>query len=87
MGILRKAGKGVGRTGGFLIGGTTKLAGKAVGTKWESAGNWLEDVGDSVETASTVALDNLGQFLDGTAETTYGYIKKTKTINRVELKI
>ena len=35
MGVFRKIGKGVGTIGGGLIGGTTKLAGKAVGSKWK----------------------------------------------------
>ena len=76
MGVFRKIGKGVGTIGGGLIGGTTKLAGKAVGSKWKGAGEWLEEVGDSVQSASKTALDNAGQFVDGAVQSTYGAIKK-----------
>ena len=76
MGVFRKVGKGVGTVGGGLIGGATKLAGKAVGTKWKEAGEWLEDVGDSTELASKTAFDNAGQFIDGAVQSTYGAIKK-----------
>ena len=76
MGFFRSVGKGVGVVGGKLIGGTTKIVGKAVGTKFQGTGEWLEEIGDGIEKSSVVALDNFGQFLDGTAEATYGVIKK-----------
>src|SRR5690554_3445554 len=76
MGVFRKVGKGIGTVGGGIIGGSVKLAGKAVGTKWKGAGDWMEDVGDSVHTASKIALNNAGQFLDGAVQGTYGAIKK-----------
>ena len=76
MGVFRLIGKGIGTVGGGLIGGTVKVAGKAVGTKWKGTGEWLEDVGDSVQSASKVALDSAGQFVDGAVQGTYGAIKK-----------
>lgn len=76
VGVFRKIGKGIGTVGGGLIGGTVKVAGKAVGSKWKGTGEWLEDVGDNVQSASKVALDNAGQFLDGAVQGTYGAIKK-----------
>lgn len=82
MGVFRKIGKGVGTIGGGLIGGTTKLAGKAVGSKWKGAGEWLEEVGDSVQSASKTALDNAGQFVDGAVQSTYGAIKKDEQVKQ-----
>ena len=76
MGIFRKIGEGVGIVGGVVIGSTTKLAGKAVGTKWKEAGEWLEEVGDGVESASKTTFDNAGQFIDGAVQSTVGAIKK-----------
>lgn len=82
MGIFRSIGKGIGTVGGGLIGGAVKVAGKAVGSKSKSTGEWLEDVGDNVQSASKIALDNAGQFLDGVAQGTYGVIKKMNIINK-----
>ncbi|MTH55556.1 hypothetical protein GKZ89_19360 [Bacillus mangrovi] len=76
MVIFRKTGKIIGTVGGGLIGGTFKVAGKAVGSKWKGTGEWLEDVGDNVQSASKIALDNIGQFVDGAVQGTYGAIKK-----------
>ncbi|PLR83472.1 hypothetical protein CVD25_14880 [Bacillus canaveralius] len=76
MSLFRTIGKGVGTVGGGLIGGTVKVAGKAVGSKWKGTGEWLEDVGDNVQSASKIALDNAGQFVDGTVQGIYGAIKK-----------
>lgn len=75
MAIVRSIGKVVGTVGGTVIGGSVKLVGKAVSTKWEGAGEWIEDVGDSVNKASVHALENAGQFLDGTIQGAYGILK------------
>lgn len=76
MNLFRTIGKGVGTVSGGLIGGTVKVAGKAVGSKWKGTGEWLEEVGDNVQSASETALDNAGQFVDGAFQGTYGAIKK-----------
>lgn len=76
MSVFRTIGKGIGTVGGGLIGGTVKVAGKAVGSKWKGTGEWLEDVGENVQYASKIALDNAGQFVDGTVQGIYGAIKK-----------
>lgn len=76
MNLFRTIGKGVGTVGGGLIGGTVKVTGKAVGSKWKGTGKWLEEVGDNVQSASKTALDNAGQFVDGAVQGTYGAIKK-----------
>lgn len=76
MGVFRSVTKGVGTVGGGLIGGAVKLTGKAVGTKFKGAGEWLEDVGENVHGASKVAMDNFGQFAEGIGESAYGAIKK-----------
>lgn len=76
MGVLRSIGKGIGTVGGGLIGGTVKVTGKAVGTKWKGTGEWIEEVGESVQSASKIALDNAGQFVEGAVQGTYGVIKK-----------
>lgn len=76
MGVFRTMGKGVGIVGGGLIGGAVKVTGKAVGSKWKGTGEWIEDVGDQVHSASKIALDNVGQFVDGAVQGTYGAIKK-----------
>lgn len=76
MNLFRTVGKGVGTVGGGIIGGTVKAAGKAVGSKWKGTGEWLEDVGNNVQSASKIALDNAGQFVDGAVQGTYGAIKK-----------
>ncbi|MBM7649919.1 hypothetical protein JOC78_002903 [Bacillus ectoiniformans] len=76
MGVFRSIGKGVGTVGGGLIGGAVKVTGKAVGSKWKGTGEWIEEVGESVQSASKVTLDNAGQFVDGAVQGTYGAIKK-----------
>jgi hypothetical protein len=68
--IFRTVGKGAGKLGGGVIGGSVRLAGKKLNSPW------LEDVGEGVKHASTAALDNAGQFLDGAVQGTYGLIKK-----------
>lgn len=76
MGVFRGIGKGIGTIGGGLIGGAAKITGKTVGTKWKGTGEWIEEVGDNVQSASKTALDNAGQFVDGAVEGTYGTIRK-----------
>ncbi|PLT31971.1 HNH endonuclease [Bacillus sp. V5-8f] len=76
MGLFRSLSKGIGTVGGGLVGGAVKLTGKAVGTKYKDAGEWLEEVGENVHGASKIAMDNFGQLAEGIAETTYGAIKK-----------
>ncbi|RSD27062.1 HNH endonuclease [Mesobacillus subterraneus] len=76
MGIIRTIGKGAGTVGGGLIGGSVKVVGKAVGSKWKGTGVWIEEVGDGIKTASEIALDNAGQFLDGAVNGAYGAIKQ-----------
>ncbi|WHX79333.1 HNH endonuclease [Priestia flexa] len=76
MSLFRTIGKGVGTVGGGVIGGTVKVAGKAVGSKWKGSGEWLEEVGESVQITSKIALENAGQFVDGAVQGTYGAIKK-----------
>lgn len=46
-----------------------------MGTKWEGAGEWIEDVGESVNKASVHAMENAGQFVDGTLQGAYGILK------------
>lgn len=75
MGIGKGLGKFVGTVGGGLIGGAVKLTGKAVGTKFDKTGEWIEEIGDGVKGASVKALSNAGQFVDGTVRTTVGYVK------------
>lgn len=74
--VFRNIGKGIGTIGGGLVGGAIKVTGKAVGSKWEGTGEWLEEVVESVQSASKVALDNAGQFVDGAIQGSYGAIKK-----------
>lgn len=76
MGLFRSIGKGIGTVGGSVIGGTVKVVGKAISSKWQGAGEWLEEVGDNVQVASKIALDHFGQFIDGAVQGTYGVIKK-----------
>ena len=75
MGVFQSIGKGAGNLGGFVIGGSVKVTGKVVGSKLKDAGNWLEEVGEAVQSASKSAL-NVGQFVDGTVQGTYGLVKK-----------
>ncbi|RNF38262.1 HNH endonuclease [Planococcus salinus] len=82
MAVFRKVGQGIGYVGGGLIGGAVKVTGKAVGSKWQETGKWIEEVGDGVKTASHFALDNAGQFLDGTFQGTYGALKKDEYYKR-----
>ncbi|THE11944.1 HNH endonuclease [Bacillus timonensis] len=70
MAFFRKVGKGVGTVAGGVIGGGIKIVGKAVKSEW------VEEVGDGVKQASTIALDNAGQFVDGAVRGTYGVLKQ-----------
>jgi DNase/tRNase domain of colicin-like bacteriocin len=76
MGVFRSVGKSLGTVGGELIGGTVKLTGKVVGSKSKETGEWIEEVGESVKSASKISLDNAGQFVDGIVQGTYGLLKK-----------
>ncbi|MBS8265688.1 HNH endonuclease [Mesobacillus boroniphilus] len=76
MSFIRTIGKGAGTVGGGLIGGTVKVAGKAVGSKWKDTGEWIEEVGNGIQAASEVAFENAGQFLDGAVHGAYGAIKQ-----------
>ncbi|MDV2886273.1 HNH endonuclease [Alkalihalophilus pseudofirmus] len=76
MGIFRSTGKGIGIIGGGLIGGTVKLTGKVVGTKFSKTGDWLDEVGDGVYNGSKTIMENTGQFADGVARTGYGLAAK-----------
>ncbi|WP_059173473.1 HNH endonuclease [Bacillus sp. FJAT-27445] len=75
MKVFRTIGKGLGTVGGGVVGGSIRVVGKAVGTKWKGTGEWIEEIGDGVESASKIALDNAGQFVDGAIQGTYGAIK------------
>ena len=75
MSIGRSVGKGLGKVAGGVIGGTIKLAGKAVGTKYDEAGEWMEGVGEGIKKSSEFALESAGQFIDGAAQGTYGLVK------------
>ncbi|MBQ0139033.1 MAG: HNH endonuclease [Kurthia sp.] len=75
MGFGKGLGKVVGTVGGGLIGGAVKVTGKAVGTKFDKTGAWMEEIGDGVKGASVNALSNAGQFIDGTVHTAVGYVK------------
>lgn len=75
MGLIRNLGKGAGIVGGGLVGGTVKVVGKAVGSKWKGTGEWIEEVGNGIQGASEVALENTGQFLDGAVHGTYGALR------------
>lgn len=70
MAFFRSVGKGIGTIAGGVIGGSVKFAGKKVGSQW------VEEVGEGIKQASTIALDNAGQFVDGAVKGTYGVIKK-----------
>ncbi|WP_082686390.1 HNH endonuclease [Bacillus coahuilensis] len=70
MSFFRTVGKGVGTVGGGLIGGSVKFVGEKMGSKW------VEEVGEGIEKASVVALDNAGQFIDGAVKGTYGLVTK-----------
>ncbi|WP_226679061.1 HNH endonuclease [Mesobacillus jeotgali] len=86
MSSMRRIGKGVGTVGGGLIGGSVKVVGKAVGSKWKDTGEWIEEIGEGVQTASKVALENAGQFIDGAVHGTYGAIKKDEDYKQKGLK-
>lgn len=76
MKVFRNIGNGVGTVGGKVLGGTIRVAGVVVGTKLKGAGEWIGEVGDGVESATKIALDNAGQFVDGAVQGAYGVIKK-----------
>lgn len=75
MVVFRSVGKAIGTVGGGLLGGSAKLIGKTVGTRYQGTGKWIEEVGDGIQKASYRALDNAGEFLDGAVKGTYGLIK------------
>ncbi|MBM7608517.1 hypothetical protein JOD29_001762 [Lysinibacillus composti] len=70
MDVFRKVGKEIGTVGGGILVAPLNLHRKAVGTKWKGTGEWMEEGGDSVQVASKIALNNAGQFLDGTFQGT-----------------
>ncbi|WP_185971062.1 HNH endonuclease [Alkalicoccobacillus porphyridii] len=76
MGIFRGTGKVIGQVAGLTVGGTAQLVGKVVSTKHEATGEWINEVGKGIRSASDFAFTNTGQLLDGTIQTTYGAIKK-----------
>lgn len=76
MGFFRSIGKSVGNIGGGIVGGGVKLVGKGVGTKFDSTGKYIEEIGGGIHQASKIALDNAGQFIDGAVQGTYGLVTK-----------
>ncbi|WP_174729253.1 HNH endonuclease [Mesobacillus harenae] len=76
MTIFRKVGKGIGQAAGGVIGGGVKLVGKKAGSPW------VEEVGDGIKVASTVALENAGQFIDGAVKGTYGAFSKNEQMKQ-----
>ncbi|WP_110113070.1 HNH endonuclease [Bacillus sp. CGMCC 1.16541] len=74
MGLFRSIGKCTGKVTGTVIGEGVKLVGKGVKSPW------IAEVGDGIKQASTIALDNAGQFIDGAVKGTYGAIKKDETM-------
>lgn len=79
-GFWKKIGKFTGSVTGGLIGGSIKLGGKAVGTKFEKTGIWLEELGDGVKGASVQALSNAGQLIDGGIYTATGIMKDDEVL-------
>ncbi|MCQ6264717.1 HNH endonuclease [Fictibacillus sp. WQ 8-8] len=72
MGTIRKISKGFGQASGGFIGGTVKYTGKKLNNEW------VQEVGESIITASASAMDNAGQMIDGTAKGLYGLVTKDK---------
>ena len=75
MKMFKSLGKGVGTVGGLIIGGSVKVTGKIVGTKYKAVGEYIEEIGDATQSASKAALENVGQLIDGTVQGGYGLIK------------
>lgn len=76
MGIGRSIGKATGALAGSVIGGGVKLVGKA------SKQDWIEEVGEGMKQASTIALEHAGQLVDGVSQSAYGYVKKDEEAKR-----
>jgi hypothetical protein len=72
--------KGLAKTTNVLVGGAAKtgvtLISKAVSSKNENAGKYVEEVGNSIINASKGTLESVGQFTDGTIRGGYGLLKK-----------
>jgi hypothetical protein len=76
MGIFRGTSKVVNKFGGSLAKKGVNAISQAVSIKHEGMGRYIGEVGNTVVEASKSALDNVGQFADGTVESLYGLAKK-----------
>jgi hypothetical protein len=70
MGFLRKSGKLLGQTAGFVLGEPIKFVGKKLGSEL------VTEIGDGVKKASTFAGDTVGQVAGGVYDTAAGLIGK-----------
>lgn len=70
MGTIRKVSKGIGQVSGGIIGETVKFTGKKINNEW------VQEVGKSIKTASTAAMDSAGQFIDGAVKSSHGIVIK-----------
>ncbi|MFB5285320.1 HNH endonuclease [Peribacillus sp. Hz7] len=78
MGVIRGLGKAVNKVAGGAATGGVKIISKAVSSKNEKLGEYINEVGHSVIEASKSAVDSVGQFADGTIQGTYGVLKKSE---------
>ncbi|OKL36733.1 HNH endonuclease [Domibacillus mangrovi] len=78
--------RGFGKVVNSVVGGTAKggvkIISKAVSTKHEDFGQYIEDVGNSVIEASKGAVDSVTQFTDGAVRGAYGAVKKDESLKR-----
>lgn len=70
MGFIRKSGKLLGQTAGFVLGEPIKFVGKKLGSEL------IADIGDGVKKASMFAGDTVGQVAGGVYDTAAGLIGK-----------
>ncbi|WP_169891111.1 HNH endonuclease [Litchfieldia alkalitelluris] len=72
--------RGMGRVVNTVVGeaakGGVKIVSKAVSSKNEKLGEYVDDLGNSVIEASKGAVDSVTQFADGTVRGVYGAVKK-----------
>ncbi len=76
MRVMRGFGKVVNTVVGGTAKGGVKVISKAVSSKHESTGQYIDELGNTVIDASKGAVDSITQFADGAVQGGYGVVKK-----------
>ncbi len=76
MKIFSKIGQGINVVGGSLVEGGVNVTSSLISTRFPKTGEYVKEVGHTVVDSSKIAITNVSQFADGTANLARGAITK-----------